>query len=425
MSLQQQPLPTVLPLLFFSYKDWYLAHRLLPIWCKGTKHRARALLAGQGVKSQDVSKASPQPAPALVDSSTDTTNSNSSSVPAEHSATEPRQQQLQQQQPGLKGFEDRLSFLELELLKLTLQPDAQLQLLQDPAAAAAARLPSALSAGRGSTEAATAAAGVSHPEALGWPGFVNAADIQNGGPDSQAGLGLISQPELLDPEVLAIAEALLIRKGLPYSAAVFAAPSGAAAQQSQYPQQQQQQQQQGRMRTPSSIWGRRRAAQQLRAKPWRYADDPAAAAAAGTQGLMPYGYQPNNDAGLLRSRGPNSSSSSSSKRGRALLGGIPGPDGFYGNYPAGYGSGFDPRFGPGYPAGYEQGYTDGLMGLEPLNPEGGAAGDDLTPYEPSGWAVAGTVLVVYAGVLLTFFALLAGAGDVGAAVDPADVMLWW
>ncbi|WIA13553.1 hypothetical protein OEZ85_007121 [Tetradesmus obliquus] len=84
--------------------------------------------------------------------------------------------------------------------------------------------------------------------------------------------------------------------------------------------------------------------------------------------------------------------------------------------------GFDPRFGPGYTAGFEQGYEQGLMG-----PEGGQAGndDDLAPYEPSGWAVAGTLLVVYAGVLLTFFALLASAGDVGAAVDPADVMLWW
>ncbi|WIA33695.1 hypothetical protein OEZ86_006813 [Tetradesmus obliquus] len=117
-------------------------------------------------------------------------------------------------------------------------------------------------------------------------------------------------------------------------------------------------------------------------------------------------------------------SSSSSSSGRAVPGGVPGPDGFYGNYPAGYGPGFDfdPRFSPGYTAGFEQGYEQGLMG-----PEGGQAGDDddLAPYEPSGWAVAGTVLVVYAGVLLTFFALLAGAGDVGAAVDPADVMLWW
>jgi hypothetical protein len=232
---------------------------------------------------------------------------------------------------------------------------------------------------------------------------------------------LISQPELLDPEVLAIAEALLIRKGLPYSAAAFAAAPGAAGEQAQ-------QQQQQRVRTPSSIWGRRHAAQQLRAKQWRYADDPAAAAAAAalaaarTQGMMPYGYQPNNDASLIRNRGASNSSSSMGRAGRLRPGGVPGPDGHYGNFPADYRSfpaSYDPRYGPGYPAGYDPAY-DGLLG-----PEGGPAGDDLAPYEPSGWAVAGTVLVVYAGVLLTFFALLAGAGDVGAAVDPADVMLWW
>jgi hypothetical protein len=112
------------------------------------------------------------------------------------------------------------------------------------------------------------------------------------------------------------------------------------------------------------------------------------------------------------------------RAGGAVPGGVPGPDGYYGNVPAGYRdfpASYDPRYGPGYgnvPAGYDPGYN-GLMG-----PEGGPAGDELTPYEPSGWAVAGTVLVVYAGVLLTFIALL-GAGDVGAAVDPADVMLWW
>jgi hypothetical protein len=370
-----------------------------------------------GIKGDavDGSKGAPHPAPTAADSSA---TSSDSSSPAESTSIKKDQRQ-QQQSSGLKGVEDRLSFLELELLKLTLQPaSAQQQLLQDAEAGTASSSSSpssssaAAAAARGLDPAAAAAAGYGTPEPWGWPGYAAAANMNR--PDSQPGLGLISQPELLDPEVLAIAEALLIRKGLPYSAAAFGAPPGAAGwQQGQYPQQQQQQ---GRVRTPSSIWGRRRAAQQLRAKPWRYADGPsAAAAAASTQGLMPYGYQPNGDASLIRNRGAGSSSSSVS--GRPMPGGVPGPDGFYGNYPAGYyGPGFDPRYGPGFSAGYEQASYDGLMGADGND-------DDLAPYEPSGWAVAGTVLVVYAGVLLTFFALLAGAGDVGAAVYPADVML--
>jgi hypothetical protein len=372
-----------------------------------------------GMDSDSASREAPQPAPGSANPSSTGTATASSSISSSSSAEAVSSAEQQQQQPALKGVEDRLSFLEMELLKLTLQPDAQQQLLLNPAAGITAAPPATPAAAAAATSsgldpAAAAAAGYGTPGPWGWPGY-DAADS----PDSQPGPSLISQPELLDPEVLAIAEALLIRKGLPYSAAAFAAGPGVAGRG---------QQQQQRVRTPSSIWGRRHAAQQLRTKPWRYADDPAAAAAAAaasTQGLMPYGYQPNNDASLICNNRGASTNSSMGRAGRLQYpGGVPGPDGYYGNFPADYRSfpaSYDPRYGPGgYPAGYDPAVYDGLMG-----PEGGPAGEDLTPYEPSGWAVAGTVLVVYAGVLLTFFALLAGAGDVGAAVDPADVMLWW
>lgn len=56
---------------------------------------------------------------------------------------------------------------------------------------------------------------------------------------------------------------------------------------------------------------------------------------------------------------------------------------------------------PGEPLLYEPGY-----GGEPLLRPGDLQED--VPYQPSGWAVAGTIVVVYLGVIATFLAMCIG-----------------
>lgn len=171
----------------------------------------------------------------------------------------------------------------------------------------------------------------------------------------------------LDPEVLAIAESLLIRQGRVLPApgvqnrqtadstlyrqwGTAGDPAGASSSS------------QVGTKMPSSIWGRRHAMRQLRAKPWRYVDQESGHNSspgfkrAARQQMLPYGYLP--DADMLSSHD-----------------------------------------------------------LE-LAGEG-----DLVPYEPNGWSVAFTILMVYAGIMLTFFACIAGTAEGSGTIDPDLLMM--
>lgn len=240
----------------------------------------------------------------------------------------PLTEEEQQQQQNLKGIEDRLSFLEMELLKQSISVDAISSL------ACAAEPSNSSSSMHQHRHLAPSAAATAEAE----PGSMQ-----------------------LDPEVLAIAESLLVRQGrvIPVSGS----SNLGTADSTLHRQQQWQQQQMGGAST-SSIWGRHYAfRQQIKAKPGRYTE----------QCLDPYG---------------------------------------------------NPKKQPGRGKMLPNGHLPDADMVNSYDLELTRA-DDLVPYEPDGWSVAGTILLVYAGVLLTFFAVIAGTAEGSNVVDPDMLMMFW
>jgi hypothetical protein len=261
----------------------------------------------------------------------------------------------------MKTLEDRIAFLELELLKQSLVnpmpavSDFPAEVsssnsgggkgtggLSSFSGTAAALNPAGAGAG-GLNAAAAAAAYRWNADASLYcqPAFgANAAAGQYSRQYGPYAAGLVPGPQpaisistqlaaaaelgQLDPEVYALAEALAVRQGF---AALPAEPQ--AGPYALNPQQQLQQQ-----RRPSSIWGR--SGGRTGAQAVRYAR-PLSANAWGVQGE---------------------------------------------------GSVYDPGFG------------EPLLNRQDL--------EENIPYEPSGWAVAGTIVVVYLGVIVTFLAMCIG-----------------
>lgn len=278
-------------------------------------------------------------ASAAQNTSASTTHSISDDQPEDCNSSESQQQHQQ----GWKGVEDRLSFLEMELLKQSIAVDAVSSL-----------------AGLRDADSAFSSSRVHFNQ----PGVPSAAADASQSRSSQ-----------LSPELLAIAESLLIRQGrvLPAPGSLqnpSTADSALYRQQYDdslgqfYPSSSSSSSQSTR-RAASSIWGRQRAARQLKAQPCSHrveAFNPGSSSSSRqldpARRMLPYGYLPDSE----------------------------------------------------------------MVNSHDLEL---AAADELVPYEPNGWSVAGTVLLVYAGVLLTFFAVIAGTAEGSGTVDPDLIMMLW